>query len=304
MKNRAGSYKKILIDSETLKSHGAFLRNNLLALQQLPLSPFDFTTLYLLLFLRIKHPKNWLQKKNRLTHQGETDALLSLIPESFNLNDWELQKLKGVSPLELFTLFHLKGIPDSINRTMINWHSGLWSIECLEFIPTPRQLLQLQVKNSRCITLITDPLQVDQLVLASRDPLSFLLHDLMHADQFFSQPQSLPGQLGFYKLIHGIYDQPELKSLLKNDASFKKEFEYVASDMNAYVIHLFKCLKSSIYRTGTNESADDFFKLLLDWWKMNDEQKHSSHLLNSPQFNLENELILKTFFEGQQELVL
>lgn len=302
MKNRTGSYKKILIDSETLKSHGAYLRENLEALKKLTLSPFDFTTLYLLLFLRIKHPKNWLQKKNRQDSPNGADQLLSLIPKSFKLNDWEIYKLKGISPVELFSLYHLKAIPDAITRTMINWQSGLWSIKCLEYIPGPRELLKLQVQNSRCITLITDPLLIDSMVMACRDPLSFLLHDLMHADQFFNRPQSLLGQLGFYKLIYAIYDKPELKTLLKNDSGFKKEFEYVASDMNAYVIHLFKCLKSSIYRTGSAESAETFFNLLLDWWKMNEEQKNSSHLLNSPHFNLENEMILKTFFENQQEL--
>lgn len=294
MKNRNGSYKKILIDSESLEAHGEFLRTNLEAIKKLSLAPIDFTILYLLLFLRIKHPKNWLQKKSRKAHELRADSLLSLIPTSFNLNNWEIQKLKGISAVELFSLYSLKAIPDSINRTIINWHQGLWKLELLEYIPTPRQLLRLQVKNTRCITLITDPLQIDSMVLESRDPLSFMLHDLMHADQFFSKQESLIGQLGFYKLIYSIYDQPELKSLLSSNKNFKKEFEYITSDMNAYVIHLFKCLKSSIYRT---ESHEEFFDLLLNLWDMNEEQKKSSHLLNSPSFNLENEMILKTFFE-------
>lgn len=300
MKNRNGSYKKILIDSEVLKAHRPYLQTNIEALKLLPLSAPNFTTLYLLLFLRIKHPKNWLQKRNRENHAGSADELLSLIPESFCLNEWEKQKLKGITSEELFSLYNLKAIPDSINRTMIKWYQNQWSIKALEHIPSPRELLKLQVKNTRCITLITDPEQIDSMVLESRDPLSFMLHDLMHADQFFSQHESLIGQLGFYNLINSIYDKAELKSLLKSDKNFKKEFEYVTSDMNAYVIHLFKCLKSSIYRTDAN---DIFFNLILDWWNMNDEQKKSSHLLNSPLFNFENEMILKNFFEQHQELI-
>lgn len=306
MKNRNGSYKKILIDAQTLAAHGDYLRINIDALKKSQLSPCDFTTLYLLLFLRIKHPKNWLQPKSSAPkNQNSTikKELLSIIPESFLLNEWETQKLEGLDAIDLFSSFHLKAVPLSINRTMLNWYHGLWSIESLEFIPSPRQLLKLQVKNTRCITLITDPSSIASLVLESRDPLSFLLHDLMHADQFFSQVESLKGQLGFYKLLNNIYDRSELKSLLKNDEHFKKEFEYVASDMNAYVIHLFKCLKSSIYRTEPKSGADDFFHLLLNWWEMNDEQKKSSHLLNSPDFNLENELVLKSFFEAHQEII-
>lgn len=297
MKNRSGSYKKILIDAGTLKSQGDFLRTNLKALKDLPLSSFDFATLYLLLFLRIKHPKNWLQKKTRSQFIAGPDQLLNLIPSSFELNAWEKEKLKGLTSVLLFEFYNLKAVPDSINRTMINWYNGVWKIEMLEYIPTPRELLRLQVKNTRCMTLITDPKQIDLMVLNKRDPLSFMLHDLMHADQFFSQDESLKGQLGFYKLINDIYDQPALKYCLVQDANFRKEFEYVASDMNAYVIHLFKCLKSAIYRINATESHAEFFNLLLSWWNMNEEQMASSHLLNTPQFSLENELILKNFFE-------
>lgn len=285
--------------------HGDYLRTNIEVLLKLNLLPTDFTTLYLLLFLRIKHPQNWLQKRNKTaltkTERVTSKQLLSLIPESFKLNDWEIQKLKDVTTIDLFSYYNLKAVPASINRTMLNWYRGIWNIECLMYIPSSRELLRLQVKNTRCITVITDPLKIDSLILESRDPLSFLLHDLMHADQFFSQHESLIGQLGFYFLINSIYDRAELKTILKNDLNFKKEFEYISSDMNAYVIHLFKCLKSSIFRTDEHE---DFFNLLLNWWKMNEDQKRSSNLLNTPSFTFEHEMILKNFFESHQELYL
>ncbi|MDD4974050.1 MAG: hypothetical protein PHY93_06845 [Bacteriovorax sp.] len=305
MKSRNGSYKKILIDSKTLKAHGLVLRANIDALKKLSLSPQEFITLYLLLFLRIKHPKNWIQKKSKsLINENENEnfgpELLSYIPESFALNDWEKEKLKGVTAFTLFSLYNLKAIPESINRTMIHWFLGYWSIEMLEHIPTPRELLRLQVKNTRCITVITDPNEIDSFVLETRDPLSFVLHDLMHADQFFSQIESQKGQLGFYQLINSIYDQPDLRNLLKTDANFKKEFEYVASDMNAYVIHLFKCLKSSISRIDKEKV---FFDNLLIWWKMNEEEKIASHKLSTPHFNQLDEMILKTFFENNQEIL-
>ncbi|MGZ3787413.1 MAG: hypothetical protein ACXVLQ_02755 [Bacteriovorax sp.] len=300
MKNRNGSYKKILLETQVLKDHGDYLRENLAALKKSHLSPFDFTALYLLLFLRIKHKTNWLQpvKNEEKTFKGI--ALLEAIPESFLLTDWEKEKLKGITSYDLFACFSLKAIPKSINKTMLRWHEGLWKIEMLEYVPTSRELLKLQVKNTRCITLITDPKKIDELVFGTRDPLSFVLHDLMHADQFFSQVDSLKGQLGFYGLINSVYDRPLLRSLLKSDAHFKREFEYVASDMNAYVIHLFKCLKSSIYRTKVNE---EFFHLLLCWWNMTEDEKISAHNLNTPHFSYEDELILKTFFENNQEIL-
>jgi hypothetical protein len=301
MKSRNGSYKKILIDSEALKLHGEFLRINIRALKNSNLTPQIFTTLYILLFLRIKHPKNWLQKNSKtLIQNNEGGELLNLIPKSFELNSWEIEKLKGLTISTLFNSFHLKAIPQSINRTMLQWLEGHWSIEMLEHIPGPRELLRLQVKNTRCITIITDPLKIDSLVLETRDPLSFVLHDLMHAEQFFSQIESQKGQLGFYHLINSIYDQPQLRKILKSDQDFKKEFEYVASDMNAYVIHLFKCLKSSIYRTVEHEA---FFQNLLIWWNLDEFEKAASIRLNTPEFTGEDELILKKFFEENQDII-
>jgi hypothetical protein len=304
LKSRSGSYKKILIEESLLKSHGDYLRTNLEAIKSLELNPQDFTAIYILLFLRIKHQKNWLQKKelkqfHKKDHNVSSTLLLKIIPNSFQLNVWEIEKLKGITTLNLFEHFTLKAIPQSIHRSMINWINGLWSIQLLEHIPTSRELLRLQVKNNRCITVITDPQRIDCLVLNKRDPLSFVLHDLMHADQFFSQIDSQIGQLGFYKLIDSLYELPELMFHLKSNAEFKTEFEYVASDMNAYVIHLFKCLKSSVLRL---ENGPSFWENILNWWEMNEEEKFSSRLLNTPDFSVKHEALLKTFFEKNQEI--
>lgn len=301
MKNRHGSYKKILISAETLKRESDFLSSNLERLFLSNLTPFELTTLYLILFLRIKHPRNWLQKK--VAHnsaKGPINAreLMEIIPREFNLSNWEKEKLSGVSADLLFIEFRLKGIPEAVNRTMINWSRGNWNIVLFTHIPKPKELLYLQVQQSRCITLINKKEWLDQLILNSRDPLSFLLHDLIHADHFFNQSETLRGQLGFYQLIYKIYDYPELKNSLKSDAEFKKEFEYVASDMNAYVIHLFKCFKSAIVKTETTHSHSLFSKII-NWWSMPPEIQAASIRLNTPHFSEDDELTLKLFFEKQ-----
>lgn len=51
-------------------------------------------------------------------------------------------------------------------------------------IPTSLAVLEMQAAESRCATLIT--LKLDDLILGERDPLSFLLHDLVHAYKMFS----------------------------------------------------------------------------------------------------------------------
>jgi len=39
------------------------------------------------------------------------------------------------------------------------------------------------------------------------------------------------------------------------------------------------------------------------WWQMSEEEKRSSQKLNTPDFNSEDEMVLKSFFERHQEIV-
>lgn len=302
MKNRSGSYKKVLIAEGLLGPNRQTLIKNIDLITKLSIEPFELCTLYILLFLRIRHPKNWLQKKTPFNPLPDEKLLLDIIPEEFHLTPWEKEKLQGLCAKDLFAHFNLKGIPLAVNRTILNWANGNWNIELLTHIPSPRELLRMQVKNTRCITLTVNHDEIDQLVLSSRDPLSFVLHDLHHADHFFNQDESLKGQLGFYFLVNQIYDKPQLKKSLKEDSQFKSEFEYVVSDMNAYVIHLFKCFKSAFIRTDA-QSPDPLFPQILQWWDMPKDAQVAAHKLNTPEFEYTDELHLKNFFESSQVIL-
>jgi hypothetical protein len=299
MKNRSGSYKKILLTEDLLGPHRETLIKNIDLIVKLPIAPYELCTLYILLFLRVRHSKNWLQKKSLFKTDINEKRILDIIPIEFNLSDWEKEKLQDISIKDLYEFYNLKGIPQAVNRTMLNWAQGIWKIELLTFIPSPRRLLRMQVQNTRCITLTTNHDEIDRLVLSSRDPLSFVLHDLHHADLFFNHQGSLKGQLGFYSLVDQIYDEPMIKKTLKTDEQFKTEFEYVVSDMNAYVIHLFKCFKSAFTRADTT-----LFPQILTLWNMPPEACAAAHRLNTPDFQAEDEQHLKIFFENSQEVLV
>jgi hypothetical protein len=304
MKNRTGSYKKVLIAEGLLGPNRTNLITNIEIITKLNITSFELCTLYILLFLRIRHSKNWLQQKSSNTKTSDlSKKLLDIIPDEFQLTAWEKQKLDNVSAISLFENYNLKGIPLAVNRSMINWGLDIWKIETLTYIPSPRELLRLQVQNTRCITLTIKPEEIDQLVLSTRDPLSFVLHDLHHADHFFNQVETRKGQLGFYTLVEKIYDQPLLKKLLKEDKTFRAEFEYVVSDMNAYVIHLFKCFKSAIIKNDTN-NISQLFPNLIAWWEMPLSVSKAAYKLNTPSFDMEDELQLKGFFERSQRFYL
>lgn len=299
MKNRDGSYKKVLINEDVLANHQDFLNSTLSHLQELKLSPFAFTTYYILLFLRIRHPKNWLQKnKTNSSPNYLKNNLIDLEKLSlFNFTDWEKEKLQHLDLSTLFLEYSLKGIPESVSRAMYNWSQDLYPIVVLDYIPTPRELLKLQCTGKRCLSVLTKPEDIQKLILNARDPLSFVLHDLMHADQFFYHREIKLAQIGFYKKIEHIIDEPELKAQLKVDKTLKKEFEYVASDMNAYVIHLLKCLRSAFTKHQEKFSVN-LYQQMLNWWSLSPELRNAALKINTPDFTHEDEKLIVSFFES------
>lgn len=292
MKNRNGSYKKVLFSIEHLTAHREELYACIDEVMTLKLKDYDSLCLYILLFLRLRHPKNYLQPKSKLPKISEQTLLLDIIPACFKLTDWEREKLKDQTTYSLFLNFNLKGIPAAINRSMVNWANGKWKIKLLNYIPSSLSLLKLQVQNQRCVTIITNKDDLDTLVLDARDPLSFVLHDLDHADHFFNHESILKGQLGFYAKVCEIYDHEVVQTGFRINPEFEKDFNYVVSDMNAYVIHLLKCFKASF----TNHQILGF-PSLLEQWDMNESEVVAMNQLNSPHFNDQDEAILVRFFE-------
>jgi len=306
MKNRSGSYKKVLISEGQLGLHREHIIRCLEDLKKTELSHFHFCTLYIILFLRLKHPKNWMQSKNISPASSEQYSpsetmILDFIPNSFELNSWEKNKLQNISFKNFFVQFNLKGIPLATNRTMINWNQGNWPIQCLHHIPSPRELLKMQAEGQRCITLIINPDEISKLVLELRDPLSFVIHDLDHADHFFKLEKSYQGQVTLFKLIESIYDKSEIKKSFKDNNQFKTDFHYVASDMNAYAIHMLKCFKSAFERYDLTLYHD-----VLKWWNLDPKLERAAQHLSTTLYCDTDEKNLVTFFEknGSSEAYL
>jgi hypothetical protein len=112
-------------------------------------------------------------------------------------------------------------------------------------IPSPGEVLAQQCRGSRCVTVLTRPSELERFVLGERDCLSFTMHDLIHADHFFHDNESREGQLGFYALLRDGLLRGDFGRHLEHP-EFAREFDYLISDMNAYGVHLMKCLKSAL----------------------------------------------------------
>lgn len=300
MKNRSGSYKKVLLNEVDLKASAplieSFIDQLMNRYQEKRLSDVDFTTVYLLFFIKLKYQKNYLQQYKKLEDFNDSTKILNLADGLIEFDDFEKKKLENISGLELFTHFNLKGVPKSVARAMEHWYRGLWNIQLSFKIPSSKTLLKTQAENSRILTIIVDKEKITSLILGKRDPLSFAIHDLMHADQFFNNPLSLKGQLGFYRFIADYFDHPSIKKLVEASPQFKNEFEYVVSDMNAYIIHLLKSFVSCFNRIDAEAELVNFLNATQIPGEITDKIIN----INKDSLSIDDEDKIRSFFENNQ----
>lgn len=145
--------------------------------------------------------------------------------------------------LEIFRNFTLKSLPSSVARSLCLWRTGRYSLKLLNYKPSPLELLEMQVQGFRCVSLLSE--NWGAFIDQERDVFSFVIHDLIHADHFFSQPHLFELQKIFYREIllltkRGFFNRAGLTE------NSKKLIEYICSDMNSHPVHLFKTLKAAL----------------------------------------------------------
>jgi hypothetical protein len=74
---------------------------------------------------------------------------------------------------------------------------------------------------------------------------------------------------------------------------FASEFEYLIADMNAYAVHLFKCLKSALIFHHTE--GEIFFQGWTNKITQNNQEQEALTLLNTPSFTFQHDELLLQF---------
>lgn len=234
--SRAGRFKKKLVTSDVLKEEAPAMLEKLLLFKE-QLNEANFTAAYIILYLAHRYPGSWLgAKKEFIACDGPSWRDLPFVFEP-NI----IKRLEHINTIqEIFSSFALKATPLSVNRAILEWSRGNYKLELMFRIPGPSEVLKQQMLGHRCVTAITDK-RLAEYILGQRDALSFTMHDLIHADHFYRNNECYKGQLGFYGLLDKTISYFDLEH-----ENFATEFEYLISDMNAYAIHLLKCLKSAM----------------------------------------------------------
>ncbi len=135
--------------------------------------------------------------------------------------------------------FILRGVPEKVLWSLDQWRMDKISLELHHDILTPEDLLALQSKGKRCVTALVQNTEISRPVEEGRDVWSFCLHDLLHASHFFRNHDELCAQQFLSKFFLDALQNTKLKTYFDHDSIFKKEFYYIASDMNANPVYIF-----------------------------------------------------------------
>lgn len=226
---RTGRYKKNYIDEAALGEIATAVSKSLLELRnswaEKRISDAEFVAQNILVWLQAVMPKNW--KGGRHNHFGPH------FTDSFEPG------------IQVFADCSLKAIPIAVNRSLVFWAQGKYPLQLFERPLDVMEVLEMQTLGKRCVSVITAPEEIKKYILGERDPLSFIIHDLIHADHFFSSDEQAQGQIRFSKICWQLSHTPEFIELLK-DEKFKKDFDYVSADMNSHEAHLHQTLEAII----------------------------------------------------------
>lgn len=141
----------------------------------------------------------------------------------------------------------LRGLPFRAQRALVKWHNKNYPIHFYEYLLTPMEVLKLQADGIRCISFFKKKSEFTKII-SGRDYLSFLIHDLMHADLFFNEKDLHSDMTQFFKLILDRINSREIPNpedlVSPEQFSMKTELEYIISDMNTHPQHIKQSLES------------------------------------------------------------
>lgn len=140
--------------------------------------------------------------------------------------------------MEFLRHYSWKGKSGRVRRSLLMWHQESYPLILWDRIPTPLELLKVQAKGERVITVFREAADWDKIHLG-KTAWEFILHDLIHADHFFEKIDWRDGQRMFYQFLLEQWDH-EMIGLARRECS--EQFDYLISDMNSHPQHLAQTL--------------------------------------------------------------
>jgi hypothetical protein len=150
--------------------------------------------------------------------------------------------------VRLFAEHRLRLLPEAVPRALLAWSKGERRVDLLFHVPSARDVLALQARGRRCVSLLDDADDADDVTSAAphKDGLAFAVHDLCHLEKF-ADPAQHTAQVGFFAAVHRALDDPRFQELEASlDPRWAEDRGYVIADMNGSAVFLFLALKSKL----------------------------------------------------------
>jgi len=158
----------------------------------------------------------------------------------FALGDDADETLRTISTRRLF------GVNEPAAHAICAWHCGHRPVHLIKHIPAAREMLQIQAKGQRFVSLLPDAQALAHGDPRHPDGLSFALHDLCHLEKFI-EPEHYRGQVGFFKALDTAMSNRAWRDLESGfDERWKADRDYVLADMNGSALFLFAALKMKL----------------------------------------------------------
>jgi len=194
------------------------------------ISQFELISVYLIAFSWQYRGRLWCGGKS--PHLWKAQQSSSVLLKELGI----LERHSDTDVLTYMASFLLRGISSKINRALKYWIDHPDCLLLTFKMPTAYEILCLQAQGRRVVTLFESAEDLSSYH-DGKDPLTFVVHDLVHADELFCQNDCYKEQVAFYQRVKSEIDAGKYAALLSNE-KFKIEFEYLIADMNSHPAHL------------------------------------------------------------------
>lgn len=165
-----------------------------------------------------------------------------LFPNTFDVG---VRKTDSQHP---FLQRRYRAMPSAVQASLEHWLAGKIDLQLYFDVPSVSEVLHQQSQGKRCVSLLVTEDEILNFAEDGRDFLSFVIHDLIHAEHFFADPVEFRRQVAFSRWMASLIEQNFLHELRENHPHLTHDFEYLVSDMNTHSLHLFKTFKALLER--------------------------------------------------------
>ncbi|MEX2163905.1 MAG: hypothetical protein WD823_06650 [Sulfuricaulis sp.] len=145
--------------------------------------------------------------------------------------------------LDWLERYQFRSVIANVPAALAQWLRGAWPLVLREDILKPLEVLRMQARGKRAVTVLTAWPRLREPVLNKPDAFAFFRHDLAHAYKFYHTPALYAGQRAFFTALEAAIDGGMFAAYC-DDAEFVAKFHYLMGDMNTHPVHSMQYLRA------------------------------------------------------------